>query len=65
MILKISHNIRLNSDMNISFAIEGIVDTDDEAEALGIESARYFKTYTTAFGNEFDESEDDDEDDED
>ena len=51
--------------MNISFAIEGIVDTDDEAEALGIESARYFKTYTTAFGNEFDESEDDDEDDED
>jgi len=63
MILKIAHNIRLNSDMNISFAIEGIVDTEEEAESLGTESARYFKTYTTAFGNEFDEG--DDEDDED
>lgn len=66
MILKVSHNIRLTADMNISFAIEGIVDNEEEADAMGVESARYLKRYTTSFGNEFDDKNgDDDEEDDD
>lgn len=61
MILKVSHNIRLNSDMNMSIATESVVDDETEAHSMGASSALLMKAYMDGFNSEF---RDDDEDDE-
>ena len=55
MILKFTHNLRINKDSNISVASEQIVDSESEAEAAGEEFAKYLWAFLRGYVNENEE----------
>jgi hypothetical protein len=60
MILKVTHNIRIDKDMNISLATEGVVDDEEEATTMGATSAKIMQAYMASFGQQFGNDEDED-----
>lgn len=50
MILKFTHNMRIDKDGNISVASEQIVDSEFEAEKAGEEFARFLAAFIAGYG---------------
>lgn len=50
MILKFTHNIRIDKDGNISVATEQIVDSEEEAEIAGEEVAKILQAFIAGYG---------------
>jgi hypothetical protein len=53
VILKVTHNFRINKDANISIALEAIVDTEEDAKELGAKAARYMYAYLEGHNDEW------------
>ena len=52
MILKFQHNMRINSDGNISISSETIVDSPSEAEEAGKEFAILMAAFMKGYGEQ-------------
>lgn len=49
MILKFTHNLRIDKDGNISVSSEQVVDSEEEAEAAGEEFMRYLAAFVRGY----------------
>lgn len=52
MLLKFTHNMRVDKDGNISVTSEQIVDTEREAEEAGRDFKKYFQAFLRGYGEE-------------
>jgi hypothetical protein len=53
VILKVTHNFRINYDANISVSMETIVNDEKEAEELGRKAAKYMHAYLEGHNDEW------------
>ena len=53
--LKLTYNLRINSDSNISVATEEIVDIDDEARVRGNETMKIIMYFIAGMGETMEE----------
>ena len=53
--LKLTYNLRINSESNISLSTEEILETDDQARVRGHEAMLVIKEFINGLGEEMDD----------
>ena len=52
MLMKFTHNLRVDKDGNISVTSEQIVDSEEEAEEAGRSFRKYFEAFVRGYSEE-------------